>query len=69
MILIAGCGYLGERIAHLLHEAGEAVLGLTHSAESAERLSKSVLLSLHPICSSRLDGTRNEYVFAALAVI
>ena len=42
MILIAGCGYLGERIAHLLHEAGEAVLGLTHSAESAERLSKSV---------------------------
>jgi shikimate kinase/nucleoside-diphosphate-sugar epimerase len=42
MILIAGCGYLGTRIADLLHHAGEPVIGLTHSSESADRLSQSV---------------------------
>ena len=42
MIVVAGCGYLGARIATLLHEAGEDVVGLTHSAESAEKLRASV---------------------------
>ncbi len=38
MIVIAGCGYLGGRLAGLLHEQGHAVLGLARTAESAEKL-------------------------------
>jgi shikimate kinase/nucleoside-diphosphate-sugar epimerase len=37
-ILIAGCGFVGARAADLLHAAGHTVIGLTHSAASAERL-------------------------------
>ena len=40
-ILIAGCGYVGERLADMLHEAGHQVTGLTHSPESAARLAQS----------------------------
>jgi shikimate kinase/nucleoside-diphosphate-sugar epimerase len=38
MIIVAGCGYVGARVADLLHEAGHEVTGLTHSAESTARL-------------------------------
>lgn len=37
-VLIAGCGFVGERTAGLLHAAGHEVIGITHSAESAARL-------------------------------
>lgn len=37
-VLIAGCGFVGERTADLLHAAGHEVVGLTHSPESAARL-------------------------------
>ncbi len=37
-VLVAGCGFVGERAADLLHAAGHAVIGLTHSPESASRL-------------------------------
>ncbi len=37
-VLIAGCGFVGERAADLLHAAGHEVIGLTHSAESAAHL-------------------------------
>lgn len=40
MIVIAGCGYVGSRLADLLHEAGHSVLGITHSAASALTLSQ-----------------------------
>ncbi len=40
MILIAGCGYVGERLADLLCEAGQKVCGLTHSPASAARLAE-----------------------------
>ncbi len=36
--LIIGCGYIGERVADLLHASGHAVLGVTHRAESAQAL-------------------------------
>lgn len=39
--LVVGCGYSGEKLADLLHEAGHEVTGLTHSPESAERLSSA----------------------------
>ncbi len=42
MILVAGCGYLGARIAALLHDSGRPVVGLTHSADSAAMLASSV---------------------------
>src|SRR5881296_1142178 len=38
-ILIAGCGYVGQAAADLVHAAGWTVEGWTHSAESAARLS------------------------------
>jgi len=41
MIIIAGCGYVGGRLADCLHEAGHSVLGITHSAESALSLSQT----------------------------
>ena len=37
-VLIAGCGFVGERAADLLHAEGHTVIGLTHSAASTERL-------------------------------
>ena len=37
-VLVAGCGFVGERAADLLHAAGHEVIGLTHSPESAARL-------------------------------
>ncbi|WP_395743050.1 shikimate kinase [Prosthecobacter sp.] len=37
-VIIAGCGFVGERTADLLHAAGHEVIGLTHSPESAARL-------------------------------
>lgn len=39
MHLIIGCGYVGERVADLLHAQGTEVLAVTHSPESASRLS------------------------------
>lgn len=37
-VIVAGCGFVGERAADLLHAAGHEVIGLTHSPESAARL-------------------------------
>jgi nucleoside-diphosphate-sugar epimerase len=41
MILIIGCGYVGERAADLLHGQEREVTGITHSAASAARLSQA----------------------------
>jgi shikimate kinase/nucleoside-diphosphate-sugar epimerase len=38
-ILLIGCGFVGERAADLMHEFEHEVIGITHSAESAARLS------------------------------
>ena len=35
-VLIAGCGYVGQRLAEMLRAAGHDVTGLTHSQASAE---------------------------------
>ena len=37
-VLVAGCGFVGERAADQLHAQGHEVIGLTHSGESAARL-------------------------------
>jgi nucleoside-diphosphate-sugar epimerase len=39
MDLIIGCGYVGERVADMLHEQRHEVIGVTHSSDSAGRLS------------------------------
>lgn len=36
-LLILGCGYLGERVAHAWHAAGKPVTALTRSSERAEQ--------------------------------
>ena len=48
MILVAGCGYLGARVAALLHESGRQVVGLVHSSESAAKLASSVPFKVMP---------------------
>lgn len=40
-VLLAGCGYVGERLADRLHARGHVVIGLTHSPGSAARLGES----------------------------
>lgn len=47
IILIFGCGYVGERVADLLREAGHDVVGATHSEESARRLSQAKPYRVH----------------------
>jgi len=37
-MLIVGCGYIGERVAHRLQEQGEPVSGLVRSEETAEHV-------------------------------
>jgi shikimate kinase/nucleoside-diphosphate-sugar epimerase len=39
--LVIGCGYVGSRLAELLHAQGETVVGITHSQESADVLSQT----------------------------
>jgi nucleoside-diphosphate-sugar epimerase len=38
-VLLIGCGFVGERVADLLHSSGHTVIGVTHSSVSAKRLS------------------------------
>ncbi|QIF00887.1 shikimate kinase [Roseimicrobium sp. ORNL1] len=45
--LVIGCGYIGERVADLLHEAGHAVVGVTHSQESAQKLASAKAYPVH----------------------
>lgn len=40
-VLLIGCGFVGERAADLFHAAGHEVIGITHSHQSAERLSST----------------------------
>ena len=40
MILVIGCGYVGERVADALHAQGHTVIAVTHSSDSASRLSQ-----------------------------
>ncbi len=42
MILIIGAGFVGGRVASLLHEAGTPITAVTHSAESAAKLAEKV---------------------------
>lgn len=45
--LVIGCGYIGERVADLLHEAGHDMAGVTHSPESAQRLTEAKPYPVH----------------------
>ncbi len=53
MHLIIGCGYIGERVADLLDEAGAGVVAVTHSAESAARLAQEKHYAVHACDVSR----------------
>src|SRR5881296_3202491 len=55
-ILIAGCGYVGQAVADLVHAAGWTVEGWTHSAESAARL------SANPYPVRRVDVSRRAQI-------
>ncbi|MBL9132538.1 MAG: NAD-dependent epimerase/dehydratase family protein [Verrucomicrobiaceae bacterium] len=58
-VLIAGCGFVGARAADLLHAAGHSVIGLTHSAASAERLRAEKPWRVEP-CDISSAGSVNE---------
>lgn len=55
-VLIAGCGFVGERAADLLHAAGHEVTGLTHSPESAARLAAAKSWRVEPCDISNRDS-------------
>ncbi len=63
-VLIAGCGFVGERAADLLHAAGHEVIGLTHSPESAARLA-----AMKPWCIESCDISHRDAVIALAAKI
>jgi nucleoside-diphosphate-sugar epimerase len=56
-VIIAGCGFVGLATAHLFQNAGWDVLGLTHSAESAEAL-KGERFSVAACDISNADAVR-----------
>ena len=56
-IVIAGCGFVGLAAARVFHMAGWDVVGLTHSAESAEAL-RSEPFSVAPCDISNADAVR-----------
>ncbi len=45
--LVIGCGYVGGRVAELLHENGITVVGVTHSPESAAELARTKSFAVH----------------------
>jgi nucleoside-diphosphate-sugar epimerase len=47
MDLIIGCGYVGERVADMLDQQRHEVIGLTHSSDSAGRLSAAKPYQVH----------------------
>ena len=59
MHLIIGCGYIGERVADLLHEAGHEVAGVTHSLESAQRLASAKPYAVLACNVSALEEVRS----------
>ena len=59
-VLVVGCGFVGEATADLFHARGWEVVGWTHSAESAARLSAE-----KPYPVSAHDITEAEQVNAA----
>ena len=56
-VVIAGCGFVGLATARVFHAAGWDVLGLTHSAESAEALNGESF-SVAPCDISDADAVR-----------
>ncbi len=56
-VVVAGCGFVGLATARVFHAAGWDVLGLTHSAESAEAL-KGELFSVAQCDISNADSVR-----------
>lgn len=47
MFLIIGCGYVGERVADMLHATAHEIVGVTHSAESAAKLTMEKRFAIH----------------------
>ena len=52
-VLVVGCGYVGERLADLLHESGVEVTGVTRSAESARHLAA---VKPYPVRAGDISG-------------
>lgn len=59
MNLIIGCGYVGERVADMLDQQRHEVIGVTHSSDSAGRLSAAKPYHVHACdVSDRTDVQR-----------
>lgn len=57
-VLIVGVGFVGTPLAEALHANGHSVIGLTHSAASAERLNQSSSADVRQADVSKLDSLR-----------
>ncbi|TLD70260.1 DUF1731 domain-containing protein [Phragmitibacter flavus] len=56
MFLLIGCGYIGERVADLLHQSGHSLAAVTHSQESAAKLRST---KPYPILTSDVSNHVN----------
>ena len=56
--LVIGCGYVGREVAKRLHAQGEAVIGVTHSEESAAEISKAEPFQVHACDISNAEAVR-----------
>ncbi len=59
MFLIIGCGYVGERVADMLHATANEVSGVTHSEESAAKLAVEKPFAVHACDVSDESSVRN----------
>jgi shikimate kinase/nucleoside-diphosphate-sugar epimerase len=57
--LVIGCGYVGREIAKHLHAQGETVIGVTHSPESAAKISKAEGFPVHACDISNPEAVAN----------
>ena len=58
MHVIIGCGYVGERVGDALQAAGEKVIAVTHSPDSAQRLAGIKPYPVHAADVSDLGSLR-----------
>lgn len=65
--LVIGCGYVGGRLADLLHQQGQTVIGFTHTPESAAEITRTKPYRALPCDISNPEAVAN--LAAAVAQI
>jgi len=64
VVWIAGCGFIGRKLAETLHARGSTVVGLTHSVASAEALATEAPFA---VCACDISSPESLAALAATA--